>query len=102
MAQNTGVSMGGSIDNINNIKSVKAVCSKCYHRKKDKTSKKFYCDYYKSFSINKTRCIRFTERPKTISKKERPKKMTKAERLESYKKGLVDTTWIKTVDKIKR
>ena len=92
MAQNTGVSMGGSIDNINNIKSVK----------KDKTSKKFYCDYYKSFSINKTRCIRFTERPKTISKKERPKKMTKAERLESYKKGLVDTTWIKTVDKIKR
>lgn len=103
MSYKTGTSMGGSTENINSIKSVKSNCSTCFHRRKDKTSKQFYCDYYKSFSINKTKCIRYSERvtkvkdstTKELAKK--TKKMTKAERLESYKRGLVDTTWIKNV-----
>ena len=63
MNKKSGLSMGGTIENTRNVKAVKSKCSKCYHRKYYKHSKKgtYYCDFYKIDYPNKSYCKRFYE-----------------------------------------
>ncbi len=94
MSKKTGVSMRGTLENTKRPGLIKANCKKCIHRRKSKIeNKSFYCNYYKIYSPNKSKCARFYEIPKSVSDKEKPKKMTRAERLNFYKKGLIDNTW---------